>query len=69
MEKVLSNDDKVRRAEEIYYRRKKGISNARFSKIEGEKKSYLGMEKGLIFPYNILESKTCQKIENVIFDI
>lgn len=42
MEKVLSNDDKVRRAEEIYYRRKKGISNARFSKIEGEKKSYLG---------------------------
>ena len=42
MEKVLSNDDKVRRAEEIYYRRKKGISTPRFSKIEGEKKTYLG---------------------------
>ena len=42
MEKVLSNDDKVRRAEEIYYRRKRGIPNSRFSKIDGEKKSYLG---------------------------
>lgn len=42
MEKVLSNDDKVRRAEEIYYRRKRGIPSSRFSKIEGEKKSYLG---------------------------
>lgn len=42
MEKVLSNSDKIRKAEEIYYRRKMGIPSAKFSKIEGEKKSYLG---------------------------
>lgn len=42
MEKVLSGDEKIRRAEEIYYRRKMGIPSSKFSKIEGEKKSYLG---------------------------
>lgn len=42
MEKILSGDDKIRRAEEIYYRRKMGTPSSRFSKIEGEKKSYLG---------------------------
>lgn len=42
MEKVLSNSDKIRKAEEIYYRRKMGIPNVKLSKIEGEKKSYLG---------------------------
>lgn len=42
MEKILSGDDKIRRAEEIYYRRRMGAPNSRFSKIEGEKKSYLG---------------------------
>ena len=42
MEKILSGDDKIRRAEEIYYRRKMGIPNSRFSKTESEKKSYFG---------------------------
>lgn len=42
MEKVLSNGDKIRKAEEIYYRRKMGIPSSKLSKIEGEKKSYLG---------------------------
>ena len=42
MEKVLSNSDKIRKAEEIYYRRKIGIPNVKLSKIEGEKKSYIG---------------------------
>ena len=42
MEKVLSNGEKIRKAEEIYYRRKMGIPNVKLSKIEGEKKSYIG---------------------------
>lgn len=41
MEKVLSGDEKIRRAEEIYYRRKMGLPNN--SKVlENDKKSYLG---------------------------
>ncbi|MBR3696777.1 MAG: hypothetical protein IKM97_00655 [Clostridia bacterium] len=42
MEKVLSGEDKIRRAEEIYYRRKSGNFNTRLSKADVEKKSYLG---------------------------
>lgn len=42
MERILNSDDKIRRAEEIYYRRKKGIPSSKFSKIEGENKNYLG---------------------------
>lgn len=42
MERILSGDDKIRRAEEIYYRRKMGIPNSRFSKTDTVKKSYLG---------------------------
>lgn len=42
MERILSSEDKIRRAEEIYYRRKTGNPSSKFSKIEGERKSYLG---------------------------
>lgn len=42
MEKILSGDDRVRRAEEIYYKRRMKIPNSKFSKIEKEKKTYLG---------------------------
>lgn len=42
MERVLSGDDKIRRAEEIYYKRKMGIPSSKFSKNETEKKTYLG---------------------------
>ena len=42
MERILNNDDKVKRAEAIYYRRKNGNSSSRLTKLEGEKKSYLG---------------------------
>lgn len=41
MEKVLRSDDKIRKAEEIYYRRKMGLPNS--SRIyNDEKKTYLG---------------------------
>ncbi len=41
MERVLNGDDKIRRAEEIYYRRKMGLP-ASARNFEPEKKSYLG---------------------------
>lgn len=41
MERVLNGDEKVRRAEEIYYRRKMGLPAGARS-LESEKKSYLG---------------------------
>lgn len=41
MERVLNGDDKIRRAEEIYYRRKMGLP-AGTRNFEPEKKSYLG---------------------------
>ena len=41
MERVLNGDEKVRRAEEIYYRRKMGLP-AGARGLEPEKKSYLG---------------------------
>lgn len=40
MERILNNDDKIRKAEEIYYRRKVGNPNIRLSKSDNEKKSY-----------------------------
>ena len=42
MERVLSGDEKIKKAEEIYYKRKMGIPNSKNPRIEGEKKSYLG---------------------------
>lgn len=41
MERVLNGDEKVRRAEEIYYRRKMGLPTGTRN-FEPEKKSYLG---------------------------
>lgn len=41
MERVLNGDEKVRRAEEIYYRRKMGLP-AGAKHFDAEKKSYLG---------------------------
>ncbi len=41
MERVLNGDDKIRRAEEIYYRRKMGLPTSARN-FEPEKKSYLG---------------------------
>lgn len=41
MERVLNGDEKVRRAEEIYYRRKMGLP-AGAKHLDTEKKSYLG---------------------------
>jgi len=40
VERVLNGDDKIRRAEEIYYRRKMGLP-ASARNFEPEKKSYL----------------------------
>ena len=42
MERILSGEEKIRKAEEIYYRRKRGIPRSRFSKQEDERKRYLG---------------------------
>ena len=42
MEKAVDIEERIRRAEEIYYRRKRGIPGSKFSKIEGENKNYLG---------------------------
>ena len=58
MEKVLSNGEKIKKAEEIYYKRKMGIPSAKFSKLEGDKKSYLGskifLELLLIINFSII---------------
>lgn len=42
MERILSGDDKIKRAEELYYRRKKGIPSSKLSRNLGDKKTYLG---------------------------
>ena len=42
MERILNGDEKIRRAEEIYYRRKLGGQNYKNTRLDNDKKRYLG---------------------------